>query len=77
MDTISNKGKTQKRVRAKKEDNLEMYLLKNVHFLCDNGPTFAVCTVLFLQEETKDKNLAPDGHYVPRILFVGKYLLLL
>lgn len=20
-----------------------------------------------------DKNLAPDGYYVPRILFVGKY----
>lgn len=22
-----------------------------------------------------DKNLAPDGYYVPRILFVGKYTL--
>lgn len=30
--------------------------------------------MLFLQEETKDKNQAPDGYYVPRILFVGKYL---
>lgn len=28
----------------------------------------------FLQEETEDPNMAPDGHYVPRILFIGKYL---
>lgn len=28
----------------------------------------------FSQEEVTDKNMAPDGYYVPRILFVGKYL---
>uniref|UniRef100_A0A8D3CVT8 Anterior gradient 1 n=1 Tax=Scophthalmus maximus TaxID=52904 RepID=A0A8D3CVT8_SCOMX len=27
-----------------------------------------------LVEETEDPNMAPDGHYVPRILFIGKYL---
>lgn len=26
------------------------------------------------QHETVDKNLAPDGRYVPRILFVGELL---
>lgn len=28
-----------------------------------------------VQEDTTDDNQAPDGYYVPRILFVGKYLL--
>ncbi|KAK5861412.1 hypothetical protein PBY51_022812 [Eleginops maclovinus] len=30
--------------------------------------------MLNLQEETTDKNLAPDGYYVPRILFVDPSL---
>lgn len=34
--------------------------------------TWQLC-LLEKQEEAMDKNLAPDGYYVPRILFVGKY----
>lgn len=33
------------------------------------GTSFAL-----FQYETTDKNLAPDGQYVPRILFIGEYL---
>lgn len=29
----------------------------------------------YLQHETPDANLAPDGYYVPRIIFVGKFIL--
>lgn len=33
----------------------------------------SLTTLYFLsQEETGDPNMAPDGYYVPRILFVGK-----
>ncbi|XP_023801943.1 anterior gradient protein 2 homolog, partial [Cyanistes caeruleus] len=30
--------------------------------------------LLNLVYETTDKNLAPDGQYVPRVLFIGEYL---
>lgn len=30
--------------------------------------------LFFFKYETTDKNLSPDGQYVPRILFIGEYL---
>lgn len=41
---------------------------KSIYALLDWEPS------VFLKYETTDKNLSPDGQYVPRILFIGEYL---